>query len=156
MYINRDLSNSSSVNRRRFTIAHEIGHVVLHQAIFTRNASQTSFLPENQPPVTCMRSRIDRPSADWIEWQAYYFASCLLMPARSVLEHARHFTGTSLSLPIVADSEALSLLVESVANYFCVSEAATEVRLNQLGIGMENVQSELLCSHASPSSPDAA
>jgi hypothetical protein len=59
------LSPLASGQRRRFTIAHEIGHYILH----TRNGQIH--------PVT-----ITRDGSDRLEWEANWFAAGFLMPAR--------------------------------------------------------------------------
>jgi Zn-dependent peptidase ImmA (M78 family) len=85
------------------TIAHEIGHWVLHI-----NQEEADALVEQltmplgieviENPFLCRSAsaRIYNSSAkiqaEWIEWQANYFASCLLMPQdilKEVLEEAR-------------------------------------------------------------------
>lgn len=63
-------NSSSRLSREIFTLAHEIGHVILHL-----NGS-TSFIDDN---VT-----INGRSADEKEQEANYFAACLLMPADDV------------------------------------------------------------------------
>ena len=59
--------------RRRFTIAHELGHWVLHQggqsSLFCRHASVEAPEPGERPPL------------DPIEQEANHFAANLLMPA---------------------------------------------------------------------------
>lgn len=65
------------------TLAHEIGHWVLHvnhQAIL-----QAATAPEE--PFVCRSERTVTQIAS-IEWQAQYFASCLLMP-RYIMEQKR-------------------------------------------------------------------
>ncbi len=67
--------------RRRFTIAHELGHYVLHrtgqQALFCRKAVVD---PEEKPATT-------RPPIPMTEQEANAFAAALLMPAALVRHH---------------------------------------------------------------------
>lgn len=72
------------------TIAHEIGHWVLH----INSDEVDRFLKRRDPgievsvqPFLC-RSASTHKESNSIEWQAQYFASCLLMP-RSILEKKR-------------------------------------------------------------------
>ena len=62
--------------RRRFTIAHELGHWVLHQggqsSLFCRHASVDAPEPGERAPI------------DPIEEEANHFAANLLMPARLI------------------------------------------------------------------------
>ena len=74
--------------RRRFTIAHELGHWRLHRgaaehAVFCRSGSIASATPT--------RTRI--PAA---EDEANLFAAAVLMPARLVQDHYVRCGGTSL------------------------------------------------------------
>lgn len=59
-----NLSPYSSGRRDRFTIAHELGHYVLHSRI-------------GEIPLV-----IGREGSDRVEWEANWFAAALLMPAR--------------------------------------------------------------------------
>jgi hypothetical protein len=69
--------------RERFTIAHELGHHVLHstgqQTLFCRKASVD---PEDQPPEPA-------PGLPLIERQANAFAAALLMPAEMIERYYR-------------------------------------------------------------------
>jgi Zn-dependent peptidase ImmA (M78 family) len=75
--------NPSMEGRYRFTLAHEAGgHWRLHRHLFEKDASQTSLFGQPAPPsVVCRSSQAKEP----IEWQADYYASCLLMPRTLVL-----------------------------------------------------------------------
>ncbi len=69
--------------RRRFTIAHELGHHVLHrtgqQALFCRRATVD---PEDKPATT-------RPPLPVTEEEANVFAAALLMPAALIERYYR-------------------------------------------------------------------
>jgi hypothetical protein len=71
--------------RRRFTIAHELGHHYLHQqgqgTLFCRHGS-----------VDADEAPADRPELPAIESEANWFAASLLMPAEMV---RRHYAETS-------------------------------------------------------------
>jgi hypothetical protein len=67
------------------TIAHEIGHWVLHFnpiALDSYGQLKTKGMPIKIKPFTCRNS----DQANGREWQAQYFASCLLMPRNILLE----------------------------------------------------------------------
>ncbi|MBD1939475.1 ImmA/IrrE family metallo-endopeptidase [Microcoleus sp. FACHB-68] len=81
------------------TIAHEVGHWVLH----INEEEADGIVEQLELPLDCVtteqpflcrdvgeRMALSSPKtqADWVEWQAQYFASCLLMP-RYKLEEAR-------------------------------------------------------------------
>jgi Zn-dependent peptidase ImmA (M78 family) len=65
-------------NRRRFTIAHEIGHFVLH------NVEGFHFDSENKNYLLKLRSKTSQLDDEWEEREANEFAAELLMPKRFV------------------------------------------------------------------------
>ena len=71
--------------RRRFTIAHELGHWVLHkpgqQSLFCRRAT---LMPDEDPEG---KGEGERPPLPEIEKEANAFAAALLMPARLIERH---------------------------------------------------------------------
>jgi hypothetical protein len=76
-------ANPSMFGRYRFSVAHEIGHWRLHRSYVATEANQRSlFEVAGKPAVICRSSRETEP----IEWQANFYASCLLMPRRRVHE----------------------------------------------------------------------
>lgn len=70
------LNSTESAVRKHFTLAHEIGHAVLHAG-------------EN---VVDYRSQITEPTTDR-EWEANYFASNLLMPSNLFFRQWIDFEG---------------------------------------------------------------
>lgn len=63
--------------RLAFTLAHELGHWVLHQRFYTESeqaAARTRVFRDNH---TCY---LPRTPVEWTEWQADCFASCFLLP----------------------------------------------------------------------------
>lgn len=100
--------------RQRFTVAHEVGHIVLHLPVLTAQAShQTALFAVPQTPIQDER----------LEFQANYFAAALLMP-RAPLTTA--FGGQ------VAQQEYVP--ADEVAHYFGVSIQAAALRMKQLGL----------------------
>lgn len=73
--IHERLFEHSSEGRLVFTCAHEAGHWVLHVPLWKQETS-------TQKTILCRAGDVQRP----LEWQADYFASCLLMPEREVRE----------------------------------------------------------------------
>jgi len=68
--------------RFRFTLAHELGHWILHRGLFLAQRSQQALYtgaPES-PSFICRRSESKRAE----EWQADRFAACILMPRTKV------------------------------------------------------------------------
>lgn len=69
------------------TLAHEIGHWVLHinQDVAQDVAGGMTSADNNNDPFFCRGKSISR-ELDSIEWQAQYFAGCLLMPRHILRE----------------------------------------------------------------------
>lgn len=91
--------------RDKFTIAHELGHYILH------------YLP-NVDPRHVAKFHIDRYGDNAIETEANLFASAFLMPEKQFTERYEKFNG-DLTL---------------VASEFGVSEVAARVRAKMLGL----------------------
>lgn len=68
LYVNRD----DSPRRQAFTMAHELGHWLLHRDIFTEDPDRYPVLPRFSDPNR----------EDPLEKEANRFAACLLVPER--------------------------------------------------------------------------
>ena len=100
--------------RLRFTVAHEVGHVVLHAALLAgRDALPTLFDVGALEPVRDAR----------LERQADAFAGALLVPRAAV---ERRYLGTGLA--------ERQFVVEDACVTFGVSRAAARIRLEALGV----------------------
>jgi hypothetical protein len=120
--------------RYRFTLAHEIGHWVLHrpQAMATHQASL----------ILCRST--SRP--DRLEWQANQFAAYLLMPAALVKIGWENMYGSSRPMVVIDEllrASKTSLhegrgtvlpLVKDLARIFHVSSHAMQIRLEGMGL----------------------
>jgi Zn-dependent peptidase ImmA (M78 family) len=62
--------------RYRFTLAHEVGHLILH-----KNLTE-SIRPESVADWKNFILNVDEEVYDWLEWQAYAFAGLLLVPRK--------------------------------------------------------------------------
>jgi len=93
--------------RDRFTIAHELGHFILHY-MWRRQSGV-----EIDGPMMALMKGSDR-----IEWEANWFAAAFLMPSADFRDVYNRHAG---KLP-------------AVASYFDVSVPAAEVRARQLGL----------------------
>jgi hypothetical protein len=83
-------TNPLMIGRCRFSIAHEIGHWRLHRHIFAKNSAK-GHSGSFAPPLTCP----SRTGKDRIEWQADFYASCLLMPRELIFDSWRERFGTN-------------------------------------------------------------
>jgi Zn-dependent peptidase ImmA (M78 family) len=109
------INETESLVRQRFTIAHELGHIFLH------NQDQLSY----DPSVELIHFRDERSAAGTKtkEIEANAFAAELLMPAAAVRKEIRDMRDIDLH-----DSEAVGRL----ADKFGVSQAAITIRLVKL------------------------
>ncbi|MDQ3776986.1 MAG: ImmA/IrrE family metallo-endopeptidase [Pseudomonadota bacterium] len=77
--------------RYRFTLAHEAGHWRLHRLYLATDRAQASLFGGSlRPAVVCRSSR----KKECAEWQADFYASCLLMPRRLVADALKQEFGT--------------------------------------------------------------
>lgn len=142
--------------RYRYTLAHEGGgHWRLHRHLFSRDPLQSSLFERPEPSVLCRSSKRNEP----VEWQAEFYASCLLMPKAMVLAawRARFPDGNPRRLsrkprlgrpdnlsPMLQqvfdrgdrqrDEEAIREFVRPFARQFQVSITAMRIRLEKLGL----------------------
>jgi Zn-dependent peptidase ImmA (M78 family) len=143
--------------RYRFTLAHEGGgHWRLHRHLLAKDPAQASlFGGLSVPSVICRSSQ----AKERVEWQADFYASCLLMPKNLVIEawrerfgntkprilgHKNRFTlpsyvsdeiaATVCSFEQQHDDEVLKEFVRPFANKFLVSMVAMRIRLERLGL----------------------
>jgi Zn-dependent peptidase ImmA (M78 family) len=124
LLVSRDGSASIAVrrsdppNRRRFTIAHEIGHFVLRHHV-----QRNELVHADRHEQVIYRSPRASEGLDPVEVQANQFAASLLMPARFVRERV-----DKVQKPLSEGD------VKALANEFKVSEQAMTIRLTTLGL----------------------
>ena len=108
------VNSSHPETRQRFTIAHELGHVLLHkeESLHVDETASIRFRDEESSLAT---------KSDEIE--ANQFAAELLMPEHLVTEEIA-------KLPDADPEDAIPILAER----FQVSEQAMTLRLNRLGL----------------------
>lgn len=117
--------------RLRTTLAHELGHVLLHNVVGDRDDDQLPFVPTDEidpspSPCCTPATLLGTGRADWMEWQAGYASGAVLMPRTAVCAIASpHATRT--------DGPRTGPLIDHVMGHFLVSEAAARIRLRQLG-----------------------
>ena len=84
--------NPTKEGRYRFTLAHEgDGHWRLHRHLFAKDPTQAAlFGGSAAPSIVCRSSQ----AKERVEWQADFYASCLLMPRKLIFETWRERFGT--------------------------------------------------------------
>lgn len=101
---------SELASRRRFTIAHELGHYILHKKVDEE-----------------LYAHRDAGGSSQEEQEANFFASNILMP-KDLINQALDMCDKSLS------SISDYYKIEYIAEQFAVSKSAAQIRLEQLGI----------------------
>lgn len=122
-----DFLNDRAQNRLRFSIAHEIGHLMLHRDTFSK--IQYSSLDE----WIAFFQKIPEDQYTWIEQHAYEFAGRLLVPREKLIEKLNNAVALAKSAGFDAwDSSGDStrqFLAHGIARYFEVSDQVIERRL---------------------------
>jgi Zn-dependent peptidase ImmA (M78 family) len=108
------VNRSQHARRRRFTIAHEIGHFMLHKGVYIDKDTRIN-----------QRGSRSRSGLDTDEVQANAFAAELLMPTDLLI---REFNGR-----VRMGSRGVPAIVGSLADLFDVSTQAMEIRLKVIG-----------------------
>ena len=140
--INERLFEHSSEGRLVFTCAHEAGHWVLHRRYVDMQEERN--LKDNA--IVCKFSNAKEP----IEWQADYFAACLLMPEKEIREAFQKVCGpkpiiiNNVRSAVEKGSRCVEPFVEQwpfIAAAMCeaggfsnVSKQAMIIRLQNLGL----------------------
>lgn len=105
-------STENSRQRKRFTMAHELGHLVLHHSSPVSVSEESGVL---------LRDINSSKGEDLKEIEANYFAACLLMPSNKVSSYLSEVS--HLSEDFITD----------MAKKFDVSVMAMTIRLTNLG-----------------------
>lgn len=78
LYITNKLEFNSP--RWRFTLAHELGHIVLHKSILTNNGHFVTTEEDLSDPLLLNARIMSKPNLKRLEYQANLFASYVLLP----------------------------------------------------------------------------
>jgi len=120
-------------NRLRTTLAHEFGHVRLHNVLFQEEVRGVPLFGDVRVgEQKCRREGIANPSlADWLEFQAGYVCTALLAPKRWVLDVLARSNPSRV--PLVEGRPAAEAAARAVADAFEISLEAARVRLRTVG-----------------------
>lgn len=110
------IRKQDSKSRKRFTMAHELGHLVLH---LDQNVNI------NRGGLMYRRQESTTSETTWREAEANHFGACLLMPKDRVFDELKEISPSG-----VVREET----IKEMAKRFEVSEAAMTVRLTVLGL----------------------
>lgn len=132
IYLDEDLYMDDRYYKRvRFTIAHEIGHLVLHRS----NIDMVRFLSDNDWKWFRL-NLLDEPLR-WFETQASEFAGRLLVPLDQLINAFKEARieimkkNTNWDAPKIDDEELLSIIASRISPKFGVSEEVIEKRLRK-------------------------
>lgn len=116
-------------NRSRFTIAHELGHLVLHGGIFKELAINTV------EKLNDFSVKLTDDEYRWLEYQAYSFASHVLVPRDLLINVLEKKLGR---LPSLESPEVLAQVIQDLPDTFQVSDAVILRRFQKEGIVKSN------------------
>lgn len=152
--INEGLLNTGAEGRYFFTCAHEIGHWILHRQLVREPRCRS------MPDMRILCRTKDAKSS--IEWQADYFASCLLMPNQLLERTFRSLFGdrplelinveSACSGPICFDPcvenwPQIADAVRRTGGFSNVSKQAMIIRLQDLGLVVNATNRPLAWTH---------
>ncbi len=128
IYIDEDHYLNQS-NRSRFTLAHEVGHYVMHQSVIKKIHSIQDWKHYILGEST---------QRAMLENEANHFAGCLLMPQPDILDAYyeyeemayRQFMDAGMQLP--DRKRLIAYIANKIAKKFEVSEKAAEIRLSKM------------------------
>ena len=124
IFIDFDIYNKFE-NRARCSIAHEIGHLILHGKILSKlKISSTVKLGD-------FLNNVDEDEYSWLEYQAYSFANQVLVPNKLLLTEIKRLVGY---VPNQAPLESILPLSEDLLEIFQVSGSLMLKRLQKEGI----------------------
>lgn len=114
--------------RYRFSLAHEVGHYVMHRGLFDAvRIERPSDVRE-----------IQRDLGDdyrWVEWQANAFAGLVLIPRNllraKIAYHESRAKAAGFPPSILYEGEGFDRLVQSLSEIFGVSREPVEIRLSK-------------------------
>lgn len=115
----------SRLGRYRFTLAHEVGHFILHKDLYEKQKFKTAddwkeFI-----------KRFPEKQYNWFEWQAYEFAGLVLVPSHHLERRLKLHSKKIRSLGIKDDEVVLDRAIEFLGEDFVVSRDVIYRRLRR-------------------------
>lgn len=135
IYVDEDLYMDDRYYKRvRFTIAHEIGHYILH-----RSAVDNQKFDSDEDWIK-FRMNLDEKELSWFEFQASEFAGRLLVPVDRLVEEFRNARkeilkrNSSWNSRQLSDDDLYTLSAPMICKKFDVSADVIERRLRKENI----------------------
>lgn len=133
-----DSSLKSDEHKFNFTLAHELGHLALHRGVKITHAPDDNINIETVNETPIAKTGFNTES-EWMEWQANYYASALLMPDNiftSKLVQIQKQLGARIGKIYVdkqpCNQQRLYEIIGMLGGFFHVSFSAAKYRLNAL------------------------
>jgi Zn-dependent peptidase ImmA (M78 family) len=147
--IDNCLTPDDQRRRCRFTYGHESGHWIFHRERYKAMRGQlTLFEVEEMETVKCLNRNVEsiarknllHTDEDWMEWQADYLSSALLMPRKSfhiAVQELFEVAGVTTGYIVKNQDADLDMYAQGMApilaDLFDVSVQAASIRLEKLG-----------------------
>ncbi len=119
------------VTRYRFTLAHELGHIVLHRNLYDKHRFKSIHGWQE------FVNSISEEEHSWLEYQGYAFAGLILVQGDNLLKSVTEWTKKIREKGISMEKNwdfAWELITEHVAKAFLVSPDVVEKRIEKDGI----------------------
>ena len=116
--------------RTRLTIAHEIGHLVLHGDMFKQLKINTT------KDLNAFVSQTTDEEYRWLEYKAYSFANQLLVPSELLIQEIKRRLG---KVPFKEVIETLYPIAQDLKDVFQVSGEVLLIRLQKEGVVETNL-----------------
>jgi len=123
--VDQDSYLYNETNRIYFSLAHELGHYILHKELFS------SFGIKSIEDVIAFINNIPEKQYSFLEAQANKFASHFLLP-RDILLGEKKEIIEKYKLQNINDKMVNSYIADSIAKKFNVSSQAAELALDDL------------------------
>ncbi len=117
----------SRPGRYRFTLAHEVGHFILHKELYDERRFKSTGEWKD------FVSQFPEKEYAWFEWQAYEFAGLILVPGHHLEKRFRHHVKQLKDLGIRSENVILYRAAELLAKDFLVSPEVIQRRLDREG-----------------------
>ena len=108
--------------RTRFSIAHEVGHLILHKEWYEK------YGPRNFEDYLASHDRIDNQIYKYIEIQAHTFAGLVLVPKKTLFNELKSRLGR---VPSLEAPEILAQVIQDFPEVYKVSDAVILRRLQK-------------------------
>ena len=116
-------------NRFRFSLAHEVGHLILHKDIFKAIDYQSIQDFKN------IQDKIPSDEYGWLEWHANSFAGLILVPTtnleKQVEKSVQKLKDEEFTIRYDNYETILGYVSTAISKYFSVSHTTVKIRIDK-------------------------